>query len=67
MKKPSKKEPKHNNGILSKLNDNPDQKEKTENSDRKKGIIGEMNDEPEMKKPKELSVQKNLSNLQIKN
>lgn len=36
--------------VLSKLNDNPDQKKKVDNSDKDKGIIGEINDETEIKK-----------------
>ncbi|MCH6201865.1 hypothetical protein MMU07_19965 [Aquiflexum sp. LQ15W] len=50
MKKSPKKVSNQNNGTLSRLNDNPDQKETKVNSDKKKGIIGEMNDEPEIKK-----------------
>ena len=50
MKKTQKNIERNNKGVLSKMNDNPDQKKKVDNSDMKQGIIGEMNDEPETKK-----------------
>lgn len=41
-----KKDPSHNKGLLSKLNDNPDQNKKVVASDKKKGILSKMNDNP---------------------
>ncbi|WP_373495126.1 hypothetical protein [Aquiflexum sp.] len=51
MKKNQKKESANlDKGVLSRLNDNPDQKEKVSPSDKEKGILSELNDDPEKKK-----------------
>lgn len=52
MKKTQKKSQSHNNGVLSKINDNPDQNEKDKiaAADKEKGVIAELNDDPKTKK-----------------
>jgi len=50
MKKTQKNIESDRKGVLSKMNDNPDQKKIVDNSGKNKGIVGEMNDEPEIKK-----------------
>ncbi|WP_373522394.1 hypothetical protein [Aquiflexum sp.] len=52
MNKTKKESPNHNNGVLSKLNDNPDQNEKDKigPADKKKGVISKLNDDPDQKK-----------------
>ncbi|WP_291789256.1 hypothetical protein [Cecembia sp.] len=43
MKKIQKKKTRNSKGILSKLNDNPDPKEKEVMSNKKKGILSKLN------------------------
>jgi hypothetical protein len=50
MKKRLKKVSSTNNGILSKINDNPEQGKKVSPADKKKGILSELNDDPDQKK-----------------
>lgn len=45
-----KDSPSPDNGVLSKINDTPDQKEKIEPSDKKKGIISKVSDKTDQKK-----------------
>lgn len=42
--------PSPENGVLSKINDTPDQKETIEPSDKKEGIISKVNDKTDQKK-----------------
>jgi len=50
MKKAQKKKPSPDKGVLSKLNDSPDQIKKVSPADKKKGILSELNDDPDQKK-----------------
>lgn len=52
MKKIQKKNQKHNQSVLSRLNEDPDQNEKAKkgHSDKKKGILSKLNDDPDQKK-----------------
>jgi hypothetical protein len=50
MKKKQKKVSSQDNGVLSKINDNPDQVKKVSPADKKKGILSELNDDPDQKK-----------------
>ncbi|HSI74289.1 MAG TPA: hypothetical protein VK957_00275 [Lunatimonas sp.] len=50
MKKMQKKDTGPDKGVLSKINDNPDQKEKVGSSDEKKGIIAKINGDRAKKK-----------------
>jgi hypothetical protein len=50
MKKTKKKKPTPDNGVLSKLNDNPDPKKKVSPADKENGILSELNDDPDQKK-----------------
>ncbi|WP_158856645.1 hypothetical protein [Lunatibacter salilacus] len=47
MKKMQKKDTGADKGVLSKINDNPDQKKKVGSSDEKKGIISKINGDSE--------------------
>lgn len=49
MKKMHKKDPSPDKGVLSKINDNPDQKKKVGASDEKKGIISKINGDRDKK------------------
>lgn len=52
MKKIQKKNPKHTQSVLSRLNDNPDQSEKAKKGlpEKKKGMLSKLNDDPAQKK-----------------
>lgn len=50
MKKMQKKDIAPDKGVMSKINDNPDQKKKVGSSDEKKGIISKINGDRDKKK-----------------
>jgi len=50
MKTNEKNPPNKNTGVLSKLNENPDQQKKKDTTDKKKGVLSEMNYESDKKK-----------------